>query len=146
MSTRTLRTWERERGKGCEQSGLPATGTCTHATNNLAQIFNTKGMPLNHGQQRRQRRDAFKTNKKKKVIYARVSSAKQKDDLQRQIQDLQREFPNHIVVKEIASGLNFKRKTFNSLLERGKNLWKSFFCFVLFCFLLFDLTLFQCFF
>ena len=58
-------------------SGPPAT---THATNDLAQIFNTKGTPLNHGQQRRW--DAFKTNKKKKVIYARVSSAKQKDDLQ----------------------------------------------------------------
>jgi len=61
------------------------------------------------------------------VLYARVSSAQQKDDLQRQIQDLkeqyQKEYPSHQegqdfrVIKDIASGVNFKRPGLRALLD-----------------------------
>lgn len=54
---------------------------------------------------------------KNKVIYARVSSSKQAEDLKRQIQQLQREYPDHHVYKDIGSGLNFKRKRFEALLD-----------------------------
>jgi len=57
------------------------------------------------------------SDNKKKVIYARVSSTKQKEDLVRQIRNLQVGFPNHIVYKDIGSGLNFKRKRFEALLD-----------------------------
>lgn len=57
------------------------------------------------------------TRKTKKIIYARVSSAHQKADLQRQIQDLQAEFPDHEVISDVASGLNFKRRGLITLLE-----------------------------
>lgn len=53
-----------------------------------------------------------------KYIYARVSSAKQKEDLQRQIKELQEAYPEHKVVKDIGSGINFKRQGLCSLLER----------------------------
>jgi predicted site-specific integrase-resolvase len=53
-----------------------------------------------------------------KIVYARVSSQHQKADLDRQIQDLQQAYPNHEVVKDIASGLNWKRPGLLSLLER----------------------------
>lgn len=54
---------------------------------------------------------------KKKFIYARVSSFKQSDDLQRQIAFLQARYPNHVVVKDIGSGLNFKRKGLKTILD-----------------------------
>jgi putative resolvase len=53
---------------------------------------------------------------KKKYIYCRVSSAKQKEDLERQISYLQEKYPEHEIVKEIASGINFKRKGLNKIL------------------------------
>lgn len=56
--------------------------------------------------------------KRSKFIYARVSSHHQKADLERQIQDLQQAYPNHQLVKDVASGLNWKRPGLLSLLER----------------------------
>jgi predicted site-specific integrase-resolvase len=56
---------------------------------------------------------------KTKYIYCRVSSHKQKNDLTRQINSLQEKYPNHTVVKEIASGINFKRKILNRILEES---------------------------
>ena len=52
------------------------------------------------------------------VCYARVSSNHQKEDLIRQIDQLKSAYPNHEIVKDIGSGLNWKRKCFASLLER----------------------------
>jgi len=54
---------------------------------------------------------------KKSYIYARVSSAHQKEDLERQIQDLQTAYPRHELIHDIGSGLNYKRKGFQRLLE-----------------------------
>ncbi len=56
---------------------------------------------------------------KRKYLYCRVSSSKQKDDLERQIQYLQSKYPNHDVIKDIASGLNFKRRGFQKILEES---------------------------
>jgi predicted site-specific integrase-resolvase len=55
---------------------------------------------------------------RKKVIYARVSSLKQKKDLDKQIKFIQQEFPKYSVIKDIGSGFNFERKGFISLLEQ----------------------------
>jgi predicted site-specific integrase-resolvase len=48
------------------------------------------------------------------VIYARVSSAKQKADLVRQVDFLRHRFPNHKVVTDVGSGVNFKRKAYSA--------------------------------
>jgi predicted site-specific integrase-resolvase len=63
--------------------------------------------------------------KTEKIVYCRVakrslksSSAHQKEDLQRQIQDLSEYYPDHIVISDIASGLNFKRKGLQTLLDK----------------------------
>ena len=53
-----------------------------------------------------------------KLIYARVSSAHQKADLERQIADLQFAYPGYEVISDIGSGLNFKRKGLLAFLER----------------------------
>lgn len=54
---------------------------------------------------------------KKRVIYARVSSSKQREDLERQVQALKERYPNHVVYKDIGSGLNFRRKRFEAVLD-----------------------------
>lgn len=52
------------------------------------------------------------------VIYCRVSTFKQRDDLHRQIATMQAAHPNCDVISDIASGLNYHRKGLNSLLQR----------------------------
>lgn len=52
------------------------------------------------------------------IIYARVSSSKQKEDLERQSELLQQLYPQHNkVITDIGSGVNFKRKGLQRLLE-----------------------------
>lgn len=52
------------------------------------------------------------------ICYCRVSSYKQRDDLARQIERMQALYPQAGIIKDIGSGLNFKRKGLRSLLER----------------------------
>lgn len=52
------------------------------------------------------------------IIYARVSSVQQQSDLERQKCDLQTAFPHHRLISDVGSGLNFKRKGLQALLER----------------------------
>jgi excisionase family DNA binding protein len=54
---------------------------------------------------------------RQKIIYARVSSAKQEGDLKRQIDFLQKKYPKYKVISDIGSGLNYNRKGFSRLLE-----------------------------
>lgn len=59
-----------------------------------------------------------KTNEeKKKIIYARVSSEHQRPDLERQIQFLKTNYPQHELVSDIGSGLNWERKGFKTILD-----------------------------
>ena len=53
----------------------------------------------------------------KVVCYCRVSSYKQKDDLQRQVEFMREKYPNADRVKDIGSGMNAKRKGLRSVLE-----------------------------
>ncbi len=61
----------------------------------------------------------IKLSYKQNFIYCRVSSYKQKDDLDRQCMLLSNRYPNHKIVKDIGSGLNYKRKGLLSLLEQS---------------------------
>ena len=54
---------------------------------------------------------------KKSYCYCRVSSSKQKDDLERQVSFMQSKYPDHTILKDVGSGLNFKRKQLLFLLE-----------------------------
>ncbi len=55
------------------------------------------------------------------VIYCRVSSRHQKDDLERQIKCLSSSYPNYEVISDIGSGINFKRPGFLKLINRTIN-------------------------
>ena len=52
-------------------------------------------------------------------VYCRVSSSKQKDDLNRQIEFLSSKFPDYKIVKDFGSGLNYKRPGLLKLLEES---------------------------
>ena len=54
---------------------------------------------------------------RRKIIYARVSTRKQSENLQRQISMLRERFPNHELIQDIGSGINFKRKGIGKLLD-----------------------------
>jgi predicted site-specific integrase-resolvase len=55
---------------------------------------------------------------KENYIYARVSTKKQMDDLSRQLEYLSRpQYSEYHIVKDIASGINFKRKGLQTILD-----------------------------
>ena len=58
------------------------------------------------------------TTAKKGFLYARVSSVKQKEDLERQKQLLSSRYPTYELISDIGSGVNFKRPGLKTLLER----------------------------
>jgi putative resolvase len=66
----------------------------------------------------------LKTNNllpKKKICYARVSTYEQKNDLVNQIKNLVERYPDYEIVKDIGSGINFKRKGLQKLIELAIN-------------------------
>jgi len=52
------------------------------------------------------------------VLYARVSTSSQRDDLKRQTEALTTSYPGGEIITEIGSGLNFRRRKLNAILER----------------------------
>jgi len=71
--------------------------------------------------QRRYNLDQYLQNNQQRTIvcYCRVSSAKQRDDLARQVDFMREKYPNAEIIKDVGSGLNFKRKGLKTLLERA---------------------------
>lgn len=53
------------------------------------------------------------------IAYCRVSSAGQKADLERQVAHMRERCPEAEIVKDVGSGLNFKRKGLKAVLERA---------------------------
>lgn len=71
--------------------------------------------------QRRYNLDQYLQNKQQRTVvcYCRVSSAKQRDDLARQVDFMRENYPNAEIIKDVGSGLNFKRKGLKAILERA---------------------------
>ncbi|NEO73651.1 IS607 family transposase [Moorena sp. SIO3H5] len=62
--------------------------------------------------------DQFRERNTKTICYCRVSTSKQRDDLDRQVAYLHSLFPDAEIIKDIGSGLNYKRKGLRTILER----------------------------
>ena len=58
---------------------------------------------------------------RRKICYCRVSTHEQKKDLERQVEFFRHKYPDHEIVRDIGSGINFKRKGFNGILDSAKN-------------------------
>lgn len=52
------------------------------------------------------------------ISYCRVSSLKQRDDLTRQVEYLESLYPTYEIIKDCGSGLNYKRKGLQRLIQR----------------------------
>lgn len=52
------------------------------------------------------------------ICYCRVSSHKQRDDLERQVAFMRERYPTAEIIRDIGSGINFKRKGLRALLDR----------------------------
>ena len=52
------------------------------------------------------------------ICYCRVSSAKQRGDLHRQVAQMRELYPNAEIISDVAGGLNWKRRGLLSILER----------------------------
>ena len=100
MSTQTLRLWDKQ-GK-IRSLRTPSNRRMYHKQD----VCNAVGRTVS-------------STKKKKVVYARVSSKKQMDDLERQKTFLSIQFPDHILVTDIGSGINWKRKGLQTILEQS---------------------------
>jgi predicted site-specific integrase-resolvase len=53
------------------------------------------------------------------LCYCRVSSPKQRDDLERQVKFMREQYPGAEVVKDIVRYLNYKRRGLKAILERA---------------------------
>lgn len=95
----TLRRWA-EQGK--IESIVTPTGRYLYNINQIDQILGQEECP----------------QKRKRICYARVSSTKQKKDLQSQVDEFKQQYPDHEIIEDIGSGLNFKRPGFKKLLDQ----------------------------
>lgn len=71
---------------------------------NLDKYLQEKGQNITH-------------KEKKNICYCRVSSFKQKGDLDNQIKYMKEKYPYHEIIKDIGSGLNFNRTGLNKIIE-----------------------------
>lgn len=62
-------------------------------------------------------KDKNRLQEKRKLCYCRVSSVGQKDDLNRQIEYMRTNYPDHQIISDIGSGINFSRKGLRTILE-----------------------------
>ena len=64
-------------------------------------------------------KDTINENKiiRKKIIYARVSTSGQKNDLDRQVEVLKEKYPNYELVKDIGSGMNMNRRGLRKIID-----------------------------
>jgi putative resolvase len=65
--------------------------------------------------------DSKRINKKENIIYVRVSSKKQTDDLSRQLEYIRSRLDNtteYTVISDVGSGINFKKKGIKTILDK----------------------------
>lgn len=101
---RTLYQWE-EKGK-IEVIRTPGNHRL-YNVNKLLNYYNNEN-----------KNDIEITNANKlNIIYVRVSSHSQKDDLERQKKYMIKRFPNHNVIEDIGSGINLNRKGLRKIIK-----------------------------
>jgi predicted site-specific integrase-resolvase len=57
------------------------------------------------------------THDKIKICYCRVSSRKQKEDLQRQVEYMKEKYPEHRIITDVGSGINYERNGLNEIID-----------------------------
>lgn len=100
VTAATLRRWDKE---GKIATIRTPSGVRRYNKSSILEILGQKGV----------------VEEKKRIAYCRVSSKKQADDLERQTGFIRSLYPNHELVTDIGSGINFKRKGLQRILEQA---------------------------
>jgi putative resolvase len=105
-------------GEACEFYGVAGNTIRRWADNGSIVFKRTPGGPRRYflsekGILKTQEDTKSRTN----YIYVRVSSSKQREDMDRQETFLRDKYPDHQVIKDVGSGLNYKRKGLLKLLK-----------------------------
>lgn len=104
---RTLYRWEEN--QDIETIRTPGGKRLYNVKKYLAKINENKNEDM--------KEENINENQKKNIIYARVSSLGQKEDLTRQIEILQKKYPNHELISDIGSGMNMNRKGLRKIID-----------------------------
>jgi predicted site-specific integrase-resolvase len=101
-------------GNARSRLGLSATTLRKYANAGIIETIRTEGG------RRMYNIDGYlgKSNVRQVICYCRVSSRKQADDLERQVERMQTIHPEAEIIRDIGSGLNFKRKGLRAILGR----------------------------
>ena len=94
--------------------------SCIRTSNNGKRLYDKESVKKFLGVQHCSPKET-KANRKQTISYARVSSTHQKEDLERQCQFLQEQYPDSVLIKDVASGINFKRHGLVKLLDKIYN-------------------------
>jgi len=104
---KTLRSWAKKGTLRCLRYPTP-DGTEGKRLYDITHLRELLGDTTGTAEEKRTQR----------IAYTRVSSSAQKDALSRQIDELRTAYPDHEIVQDIGSGLNYKRKGFTAILDR----------------------------
>jgi putative resolvase len=114
VSTSSLRRWAAQGKVKCKRM---EGGKRLYLESDVAKLFHDEGAAADNNAELLlpiEQQPAARVN----ICYARVSSSHQQADLERQCTALQAAYPEYELIKDIGSGLNWKRAGFLSLLER----------------------------
>lgn len=109
----TLRSWANDGRVRCLRIGSSA-GKRLYSLPDVEKILHVPPAPKTRGAAA-----ARAAAPRARVVYCRVSSAKQRPDLVRQREYLAGRYPDHEVVEDIASGIDFHRRGLLAVLDRA---------------------------
>ena len=98
VTTKTLQNWDKD---GKIKSFRTTGGHRRFALADIRALMQTEQVPITQT----------------KICYCRVSTPSQKEDLERQVEFFRTTYPTHRIIKDIGSGLNFKRKGLQTILD-----------------------------
>ncbi len=104
IKPQTLRCWDKS---GCLQSSRTPTNIRLFRVSDIEKILG-----ISNSQEQLE-------GEEEKICYCRVSSNKQRDDLERQIKHLKQLYPTHTIITDIGSGINYNRKGLQTLLVKS---------------------------
>lgn len=102
---RTLYQWE-EKGK-----------IETIRTPGGKRLYNIEKFLKNKDNNNEKNEDNEINEERMKIIYIRVSSVSQKDDLERQRKYMQKRYPKHYLVEDIGSGMNLNKRGIRKIIK-----------------------------
>jgi putative resolvase len=108
----TLRNWEKQ-GK-IKTIRSPGGKRYYDIDNFMTDIENNSDVKENHNNDVEENR-----NIRRKICYCRVSSYSQKPELENQIKYMTEKYPNHEILYDIGSGINFNRLNLNKIINYG---------------------------